>query len=225
MTPSPDNQYHPQIQHTTALQVTFPRPEPIKPTRYYGKRDHNVIEEWIASVGSYFVLTNAQPPYIYHYLNTLFAGEAAIWFRYHFPMEVADTLTWETVRESLRAFFMPPRRLLDEWVRSPQTSTQERSMLVDKFIRGLKPKTRIRLELEDPRTLDEAFRLADRYDAILYRRNFNSKIHNYNQPTHEPSYEEGSEPMQIDVLGKEIETLRHQAFTESTVAKTYTRGT
>ena len=44
-------------------------------------------------------------------VNTaIFAGEAEIWFRYHFPEEVADTLTWGTVRESLRAFFTPPKQ-------------------------------------------------------------------------------------------------------------------
>ena len=73
-------------------------------------------------------------------------------------------------------------------------------MLVDKFIRGLKPKTRIELELKDPQTLDEAFRLADRYDAIVYRRNFNTEENDYNanKPTFVPEVE--GEPMQIDAL-------------------------
>ena len=43
---------------------------------------------------------------------------------------------------------------------------EERS--VDKFIRGLKSKTRTELELRDPQTLEEAGRIADRFDIIVY---------------------------------------------------------
>lgn len=164
-------------------------------------------------------MTNASAPHIYHYLNTIFGGEAAIWFRYHFPEAVAETLQWATVRDSLRNFFTPPnkdRRLQDEWARLHQIGTvaeyisrfcnlvmqlpkQEQSMLVDKFIRGLKPKTRIELELKDPQNLDEAFRLADRYDAIVYRRVFNNEISNFSKPS-SIEYEDGGEPMQLDAL-------------------------
>ena len=66
--------------------------KPNKPLRYYGKKDHNIVEAWIASVNSFFALINASAFYIYHYLNTIFGGEAAIWFRYHFPDTAADTL-------------------------------------------------------------------------------------------------------------------------------------
>jgi hypothetical protein len=42
------------------------------------------------------------------------------------------------------------------------------SSKLDKFIRGLKPKTRIEVELRDPKTCSEAYRLADRFDRIVY---------------------------------------------------------
>ena len=44
------------------------------------------------------------------------------------------------------------------------------AIFLDKFIRGLKPKTKTEVELHDPQTLAEAVRLADRYDTIVYRR-------------------------------------------------------
>ena len=44
--------------------------------------------------------------------------------------------------------------------------------VVDKFIRGLKPKTRIEVELRDARILEEASRIADRFDTIIYHRRF-----------------------------------------------------
>jgi hypothetical protein len=208
-----------QPQQTSAPRQITSHLKPNKPMRYYGKKDHNIVEAWIASVNSFFALTNASAPHIYHYLNTIFGGEAAIWFRYHFPDTVADTLQWATVRDSLRNFFTPPnkdRRLQDEWARLHQTESvaeyisrfcnlvmqlpeQSPLMLVDKFIRGLKPKTRIELELKDPKNLDEAFRLADRYDAIVYRKMFSTEMHNYSKPT-AIEYEAGGEPMQLDAL-------------------------
>ena len=77
------------------------------------------------------------------------------------------------------------RRLQDEWANLRQFGTvfeyvsvltalamQIRglsdSQILDKFIRGLKPKTRIEVELRDPRSTEEAYRLADRFDRIVY---------------------------------------------------------
>ena len=73
-------------------------------------------------------------------------------------------------------------------------------MLVDKFIHGLKSKTRIEFEIKDSSTLNKALRLIDRYDAIFYRRGFNHEPENYNKMIHEPQYEKGGEFVQIDVL-------------------------
>ena len=42
-------------------------------------------------------------------------------------------------------------------------------ILLDKFIRGLEPKTKTEVELHDPQTLAEAVRLTDRYNTIVYR--------------------------------------------------------
>lgn len=219
------------LQHTDPLRFML---KPNKPPKYAGQHDYNILESWIAAVNSYFFLSHACPPYIYHYLVTLVEGEAAIWFRYHYPISVADTLTWEEVRNSARAYFTPPnkdRRLQDEWAALRQTSTVSAyisrfsslamqisaigseipdSMLLDKFIRGLKPKTRTELELKDPRTLHEAWRLADRYDHIIYRPRNETSRTNWNTSTNNHVYldDNRGEPMQIDILrtskGKEI---------------------
>jgi hypothetical protein len=135
--------------------------KPKQPDRYDGTRDYQVIDNWITSVDSYFALTKAQPPEIYHYLNTIFTGEAAIWFRFHFRSVNPTTVTWDTVKTMLKNYFVPPnytRRLRDEWAYLRQTTTVteyytrlvqlamqlqevDEAKLVDKFIRGLKPKT------------------------------------------------------------------------------------
>jgi hypothetical protein len=191
--------------------------KPNRPARYSGTKDHTTIENWITSVNSYFALTGAKAPHIYHYLNTIFTDEAAIWFRYHYREDQAATLTWEEVRTAIRNFFTPPnkdRRLHDEWAQLRQTTTvaeyvgrfyklgmqlppMEPTHLLDKFLRGLKPKTRMELELKDPQILAEAIRLADRFDSIVYRKTVSLTPSN---PSHSSEYESGGEPMQIDTM-------------------------
>ena len=188
--------------------------KPKQPEKYNGKRDFQVIDNWISSVDSYFALTHAEPPDIYHYLNTILTGEAATWFRFLYRNVDPNTVTWEAVKTSVRTYFVPPnyiRRLRDEWAYLRQTTTVsdyyarltqlamqlgevEQERLVDKFVRGLKPKTRTEVELRDPQTLEEASRIADRFDTIVYHR-----------PSFAPSpffHQEDTrgEPMQLDVL-------------------------
>jgi Ty3 transposon capsid-like protein/Zinc knuckle len=210
--PAPEHRSSNPVSHLTHL-------KPTRPTRYSGVKDYTTIENWIASVNSYFALTDAKPPHVYHYLNTNFTDEAAIWFRYHYREGQAETLTWEEVRTSLRNFFTPPnkdRRLQDEWAQLRQTTTvaeyvgrfyklgmqlptMEPVHLLDKFLRGLKPKTRMELELKDPQNLADAIRLADRFDSIVYRKTVPLTP---STPSHSHSneYESGGEPMQIDAM-------------------------
>lgn len=58
--------------------------KPKQPDKDNGKRDFRTIDSWIVSVSSYFALTEAETPAIYHYLNTLFTGDAATSFRFHY---------------------------------------------------------------------------------------------------------------------------------------------
>jgi hypothetical protein len=71
--------------------------------------------------------------------------------------------------------------------------------LLDKFLRGLKPKTRMELELKDPQTLAEAIRLADRFDSIVYRKTV-PLTPSTPLPSHSGEYESRGEPMQLDVM-------------------------
>jgi hypothetical protein len=79
------------------------------------------------------------------------------------------------------------------------------TQILDKFIRGLKPKTRIEVELRDPKTSDEAYRLADRFDRIVYGiKSISFLTQNYNRYS-STSNANGTnadygEPMQIDTL-------------------------
>jgi hypothetical protein len=90
------------------------------------------------------------------------------------------------------------RRLQDEWASLKQygiifeyvsvlTALAMRipglsqTQILNKFIRVLKSKIRIEVELRDSKTMNEAYRLADRFDRIVYgARNNNFLTQNYN---------------------------------------------
>lgn len=162
--------------------------KPKQPEKYNGTRDFQKIDNWVASMDSYFAITDAQPPLIYHYLNTIFTDEAATWFRYTYGKKDPATITWETVKAELLSYFVRPnhtRRLRDQWAEARQTGsvTEYHTYLariamqlkkiseeefIDKFIRGLKSNTRTELEFRDPKTIAEAVKWADTFDACYY---------------------------------------------------------
>jgi hypothetical protein len=51
--------------------------KPKQREKYNGRRDFQVIDNWITSIDSYFTLTHGESPDIYHYLNIIFTEEAA----------------------------------------------------------------------------------------------------------------------------------------------------
>ena len=129
--------------------------KPKQPDTYDGKRDFQTIDNWIASVDSYFTLTKAEAPEIYHYLNTVFTGNAATWFRFHHRNLDPATITRNSVKTTLLAYFIPPnhtRRLRERYTRQTTTVNEYYTRLaqlamqlgditepifLDKFIRGL----------------------------------------------------------------------------------------
>jgi predicted AAA+ superfamily ATPase len=83
-------------------------------------------------------------------------------------------------------------------------------MLIDRYIRGLKPQTRLELELKEPKSLNEAIKLADRFDQISFpkTKQYPGFYENHvRSPFATSRYESGSEPMQLDAL--EINAIRN----------------
>lgn len=191
--------------------------KPKQPEKYNGSRDFQKIDNWVASMDSYFAITEAQTPLVYHYLNTVFTDEAATWFRYTYGKEDPTTVTWEQVRAALLLYFVRPnhtRRLRDQWADARQIGTVleyhtylaqlamqlgniDEGEFLDRFIRGLKSNTRTELEFRDPPTITDAVKWADTYDARFYRRKDNKR---YYGPLSTQQEDNRGEPMQLDVL-------------------------
>ena len=116
------------------------------------------------------------------FVSTLLRDEVLLWFRSNYEnWDPATPLTWDILCAAMRQYFAPANedhRLQDEWANLKQYGTVfeyvsvltalamripglSQTQILDKFIRGLKPKTRIEVELRDPSTPDKAYHLAD----------------------------------------------------------------
>jgi len=198
---------------------------PHQPDKYHGQQNFLLLGNWIFSVDQYFLLTDMPVPKQAPFVSTLLRDEALLWYRSSYETWDPETpLTWSILRASMREHFAPPnedRRLQDEWATLKQYGTVfeyvsvltalamripglSQTQILDKFIRGLKPKSRIEVELRDSKTPDEAYRLADRFDRIVYGARNNSFLtQNYNRyaPTANANMNaDYGEPMQIDTL-------------------------
>jgi len=191
-----------------------------QPEKYDGSRDFQKIDNWIASMDSYFAITEAQPSLIYHYLNTIFINEAATWFRYTYGKMDPSTVTWMTIRTALLNYFVRSnhtRRLRDQWAGARQISTvteyhaylAQLAMQIEniseeefsnKFIRELKSNTRTKLKFRDPQIIEQTVKWANTLNARYYRKQ-NSQQY-YNTFSSNQVYQEDNrgESMQIDTL-------------------------
>jgi hypothetical protein len=199
---------------------------PRQPDKYHGQRDFLLLGNWIFSVEQYFILTDMPVQKQGPFVSTLLRDEALLWYRSNYETRDPNIpLTWEILRDAMREYFAPPnedRRLQDEWANLRQQGTVfeyvsvltalamripglPQTQILDKFIRGLKPKTRIEVELRGTKTPDEAYRLADRFDRIVYGVKSTSFLtQNYNRysptsNTNDMNTDYG-EPMQIDAF-------------------------
>lgn len=99
-----------------------------------------------------------------------------------------DKLAELRQRNSVQAYVFEFRNVVAE---VPNMSEEEK---VDKFIRGLKEKTRQEVDIRDPKSLEEAIRIADRYDTISFQ-NHRKAIPKY------PVNNNNTTPMDIDNIG------------------------
>ena len=168
---------------------------PRQPDKYHGQRDFLLFGNWIFSMDQYFLLTNTSVPKQALFVSTLLRDEVLLWYRFSYETwDPAISFIWSILRASMREYFALPnedRRLQNEWANLKQyeivfeyvsvlTALAMRipglsqTQILDKFIRGLKSKIRIEVELRDPKTPNEAYRLADRFDRIVYDARNNS---------------------------------------------------
>lgn len=200
--------------------------KPSAPRKYSGTRDMVELDNWVFAVEQYLELVSIEETKKVALLSTFLVGEALLWFRSEFQgltLAQRAALNWNEVLLLLKNYFRPPNMqdtLMDQWVSLRQTSSVSnyvaalralqlqlpaltREQVLDKFVRGLRPRTKIEIKLRAPQTIDEAISLADRYDRIVY---------GYNDSTHLDT-SMGASPYQTDPDAMQIDAVQIQGNT------------
>lgn len=198
--------------------VRFPKPKP-----YDGKAITGAVENFLFDCEQYFGATNIQDAD----RRILFAasqleGVAKTWWRYQVEQVqrgfVAPVVTWQDFRGVLTSRFQiinavrVARDRLAELrqissVRSYVTQFQNVLMQIsevhegealDRFIRGLKPRTKMEVTMREPTGLEEAMRMAERYDSLVSTTFSRPRPHQVMQTLHTRPDE--AVPMEVDAI-------------------------
>lgn len=148
------------------------------------------LDNWIFQMKQYLALVSIEENKKTLLLSTFLTGEALLYFRTQtLGMDLLNLdITWEGILEELRQYFTPPNnkeRLMDEWTALQQTGSVTTyagklqalrlqlgnltdAQILDKFIRGLRTRTKLEVQLRQPATIEAAIEIADSFDRIVY---------------------------------------------------------
>lgn len=206
--------------------------KPSAPKKYSGARDLVELDNWVFAVEQYLSLVTLEEEKKTMLLSTFLVGEALLWFRTSIRTlepEERLNLQWTAVLQQLQAYFRPPNAidtLMDKWVSLRQTTSVSnyvaelralqlqlpaltREQILDKFVRGLRPRTRIELKLRAPPTVEDAITLADRYDRIVYRSNNSMHLDSsINASPYQSHHHQDPDAMQLDAI--QVKPARRQ---------------
>ena len=165
--------------------------KPVSPGNFHGKQDES-LDAWLFQVEQYIQLCSIPPHQQVIFVSSLLRDNAAIWWRNQDRMLKLEgeqnTMYWPEFTEALRQQFNPvnmPKRARDKleflkqkdsvhnyvfeyqslMLEIPDMSEADR---LDRFVRGLKSRTKQEVDGRDPATLMEAIKIAERFDANTY---------------------------------------------------------
>lgn len=190
--------------------------KPTKPDFFQGKRGEST-DAWLFQVQQYFELCAIDSRMQVPFAASLLRDNAAIWWRNHVlqsNLGMEERIkAWTTFSKALQDQFRPINAIkiardklasLHQITSVHEYSFQFRTLVleipsmseeekIDRFVRGLKPQTRREVDLREPMTLNDAIRIADRFDVISY------KPWSQQYPVR-PSSNTGPVPMEIDAI-------------------------
>lgn len=201
-------------------------PKPIRPPTFKGDvTKGGKVEDWLYQLNSYLGLTNVtDDKFKIQFAASLLEEHAARWYRlqtqngFSFP-------NWEDFQKALLEFFKPVnalkvardrlaalvqkdsvrnyvQRFTELCLEIPDLGETEQ---LDRFVRGLRVEVRREVDLHDPKTFNEAAKIAERWDCIAGPRpNFGFKK-NYHPPiffknSGSSLSKNAPQPMEIDAI-------------------------
>ena len=155
-----------------------------KPTKFNGK--YPEIETWLFSMDQYFEASGIHRNRT-QLAATYLDGQAATWWRLLVTNGVAP-VRWVNFREAILRQFKSPNAVFNARNRLAKLTQTGRvsdynsafnnvimgipdlsaSELLDRYVRGLKDKTRVEVILKAPQNLLDAQNIADKIDTILF---------------------------------------------------------
>jgi dUTP pyrophosphatase len=204
-----------------------------QPETYDGRKGS--VDLWIFQMQQYLLATGIKNEEQAVYLATnLLRGDAATWWRHHFKKmtnEGEPLPNWKQFEKLIGKKFKPVNAVKtarDTLARLRQTSSVKaynatftstileipnisEEEVIDKYVRGLKEKVRIEVELREPYDLDEAMRIADRFDTIAFAYTPRAPFYPNRQQEQRPVYRKqenlGPAPMEIDTITPRFKKL------------------
>jgi hypothetical protein len=177
-----------------------------KPSMYSGDMGSDV-EAWLFQVLQYAYITGIAEDNRVKWAATYLSGKAATWWRgmvmQHADGDI-DRITWDEFCRGLKSMFKPvnaKKIARDRLASLKQTHSVAKynyditqlfleigdihdSEKLDRYVRGLKDKIRMEVELAEPTTLADAMAKAQRVDGITYH----SRMMNHTEYTSNNTY-------------------------------------
>lgn len=202
-----------QAPAAAAAAAAPPRPRPAKPDCFSATTADSDVDLWLFSLDEYFEACNLNDDARkIAEAATYLRGPALTWWRTvrQGPPE-QQIHNWELFKQGLRHTFKPINSVklardklaaLKQNVTVRAYATAFRNITLDipgitdeekldKFLRGLKQRTREQVELKEPANFDEAVRLAERYDTLAWR---------YGSLSSPPTFQPDVAPMELGAV-------------------------
>jgi Retrotransposon gag protein/Zinc knuckle len=190
------------------------------PDTYNGIRSPKVIDTWLFSVREYCDLAKVSTDHDVSFAASLLRDNAKAWWR-SLHVQGKTSTSFKDFEDALRTAFRPSNALRtarNQLAALQQTGSVQAYVVrfrdltleitdlseaetLDRFIRGLRDKTRLEVEKGNPSSLEEAIEIAERFDSIV----FGGRIFSQNSRVpYRPSYmapnSTGPTPMEVDEL-------------------------
>ena len=181
------------LQATAAVAPPHASTKPSKPPTFSSVKDSGPPTSWLFSVDLYFQVSRTPDDQKVDFAVTFLRGSAALWWQAQ-CREVSEgtrqpVAGWVDFKDEFRATFSPvdASKIARDQLRGLQQAksvaeyTDRFRTLVlqipdmssaeglDRFVAGLKPHIRERVEIEDPKQLSKAMHIAQRMDTIHSR--------------------------------------------------------
>jgi hypothetical protein len=176
---------------TASREVTGKLKLPL-PKSFSGSSQPGAVENFLFDCEQYFIGMDVAADKQVLFAAGLLEGGAKSWWRYMCQRlegteDLVELYTWSSFHAELLARFRAvnaTRHARDKMaslrqdgnVRTFAYKLQELAMqvpgmqdeeLLDRFVRGLKPRTRMQVVMREPETFDQAVKLADRFDSLF----------------------------------------------------------